>query len=294
MSAAAGVSRRIGDRTVWPVGLGCAFMSISDVVDEDRSLRAIHAALDAGVTVLDTARAYTTVDESAHNERLVARALAQRTASEEVLVVTKGGHFRADRTTWGVDGRPEALRRDCEASLRALGVEEIDLYLLHHPDPAVPVAESVGALDELRTRGLVRMIGVSNVDLGQLEQARRAARIDAVQNLFSPVDQAGLPVVEACAEAGIAYLAYSPLRGLAASSAQRLPRSLEVARREGISLQRLMLAWLLGRTTVLPLVGATREESARDSAAAATTALPEEAWAIVDAEILAGFDAVGT
>lgn len=280
---------RIGDLSVGPVGLGGAGWSIRPDLDEERSIRTIHAALDAGVTLLDTARAYTTVDHAAHNEALIARALAQRPDVADVLVATKGGHFRTGPAKWGVDGRPAALRSDCEASLRALRVDAIDLYFLHHPDPGVPLAESVGALESLRAEGLVRMIGVSNINTSQLAIARAVTTIDAVENHFSPLDQDDLPVVEQCAAAGIAYLAYSPLRGVAIESAGQasggLPGCRGVAHEAGVSLPRLLVAWMLRLGDVIPIVGATRPESARDTAAAASLRLPESAWAVVDAEV---------
>lgn len=280
--------RSIGDRVVWPIGLGGARWSLDPDVDEARAVRTIHAALDAGVTLLDTARAYTTVDHHAHNETLIARALAERSDADRVLVVTKGGHVRIDATTWGVDGTPTALRRDCEASLRALGVEAIGLYLLHHPDPTVPVEESVGALHDLQVEGLVTMIGVSNVDLEQLARARRVAPLAAVENQFSPVDQHDRPVVDVCREVGIAYLAYSPLGGrdpAVGSGAPSLPRSRALAREAGLSVPRLLLAWMVHRRGVIPVVGSTRPESAADSAAAASVVLTDDEWSVLDEEI---------
>lgn len=133
--------RRLGDLTVGAIGLGAMPMSTPPYPDEQRSLRTIAAALDAGVTLIDTADAYCAGPEDiGHNERLVAKALRQA-RRDDVLVATKGGHVRTSDGGWDLDGRPEHLRRACEASLRALGVAAIDLYQFHRPDPKVPWAE---------------------------------------------------------------------------------------------------------------------------------------------------------
>src|SRR5215213_6311053 len=169
--------RKLGDAEVFPIGLGAMQMSIDGRPDEAQSIRTIHAALDAGVNLIDTADAYA-LDESevGHNERLVAKALRGR--REEVVVATKGGHVRRGRA-WGLDGSPAHLRAACEASLRALGTDRIDLYQYHRPDPEVPFAESVGALKELQDEGKLRWIGLSNVDVAQLEEALGIAGVVA-------------------------------------------------------------------------------------------------------------------
>jgi aryl-alcohol dehydrogenase-like predicted oxidoreductase len=172
--------RRIGGMKVSAVGLGAMLLSLAGRPDEAGALRTIHAALDAGITLIDTADAYCLDgSEVGHNERLVAKALAAWPGDRDrVLVATKGGHTRPGRE-WGLDGRPEYLRRACEASLRALGVEAIGLYQFHRPDPKVPFAESVGALAELRAAGKVRMVGLSNVSVEQIQQARRIVEVAA-------------------------------------------------------------------------------------------------------------------
>ena len=158
-------TRRIGDTTVGAVGLGAMPMSLAGRPDEARSVATIHAALDAGVTLIDTADAYC-IDERdvGHNESLIATALASYGGNTDaVLVATKGGHTRP-RGSWGLDGSPRYLRRACEASLERLGVDAIGLYQFHRPDPRVPFEESVGALRELLDQGKIRMAGVSNTN----------------------------------------------------------------------------------------------------------------------------------
>ena len=165
--------RTLGTRTVGAIGLGGMPLSIEGRPDEAQAVRTVHAALDAGVTLLDTADAYCLgPDEVGHNERLLAKALASWSGDRDaVLIATKGGHTRPPDGSWALDGSREHLRAACEASLTALGVESIGLYQFHRPDPQVPWAESVGALEELRQEGKVQLVGVSNADPAQIREA---------------------------------------------------------------------------------------------------------------------------
>src|SRR5689334_2983078 len=162
--------RRLGPDgpLVGAIGLGGMYMSITGRPDEGQAIRAIHAALDAGVTLIDTADVYCLDHRDiGHNERLIAKAIAGR--AERVILATKGGLTRPDGA-WARDARPERLREACEASLRALRVSAIDLYQLHAPDSNVPFADSVGAIARLREHGKVRLVGLSNVDIAQIEE----------------------------------------------------------------------------------------------------------------------------
>jgi pyridoxine 4-dehydrogenase len=141
--------------------------------------RLLRAALESGVTLVDTALVYSTRDEAGYSERLLGKALRSVTDHERPLVATKGGHYRRG-DSFVVDGRPETIRANCEQSLRALDAESIDLYFLHKPDPTVPIAESVGAIAELRQAGRVRLVGLSNVSESQLAEARSVVEIAAV------------------------------------------------------------------------------------------------------------------
>jgi aryl-alcohol dehydrogenase-like predicted oxidoreductase len=273
-------SRRIGGVKVSAVGLGAMPMSLAGRPDEARSLRTIHAALDAGVTLIDTADAYCLGgSEVGHNERLVAKALASWPGDRDgVLVATKGGHTRPGRE-WGLDGRPVYLRQACEASLRALGAEAIGLYQFHRPDPKVPFAESVGALAELRAAGKVRMVGLSNVSVDQIEQARRIVEVASVQNELSPRFRRSEGELAWCAAHRIAFLPWSPLGGIGRGGmlGQRHQAFAEVAGRHGVSPQQVALAWELARApVVIPIPGARRPETIADSAAAATLRLDDD------------------
>src|SRR5918999_4172531 len=177
-------TRKLDGADVFPIGLGGMPMSLSGRPPEEQAIRAIHAALDAGVNLIDTADAYSRDgSDVGHNERLIAKAIRDR--RDGVLVATKGGHTRTPGRGWEVDGRPEHLRRACEASLKALETDRIDLYQYHRPDPDVPYAESVGALRDLQEEGKVRWIGLSNANVEQIEESLEIADIAAVQNQLS-------------------------------------------------------------------------------------------------------------
>lgn len=241
----------------------------------------IAAALDAGVNLLDTADAYA-LDESefGHNERLVARALAQYGGdAPRPVVATKGGHTRQGEE-WELDGSPEYLRKACELSLRTLGVEAIDLYQLHRPDPDTPYAESVGALRDLRDEGKIRHVGLSNASVAQLEEAERIVPIAAIQNELSPRYLTPLAngEVEACEQRGLPFLAWSPLGGMdaAASGPAGVAAIGAIAAERGVSPQRVTLAWLLSLSdSIVPIPGASRPETIRDSVAALELSLDD-------------------
>ncbi len=278
--------RRLGDLTVGAIGLGAMPMSTPPYPDEQRSLRTIAAALDAGVTLIDTADAYCAGPEDiGHNERLVAKALRQA-RRDDVLVATKGGHVRTSDGGWDLDGRPEHLRRACEASLRALGVAAIDLYQFHRPDPKVPWAESVGALEDLHREGKVLRVGVSNADPDQIREAASVTRLVSVQNELSPRFRSSEPEVAVCAQVGVAFLPWSPLGGMGSAAGLGSQHGAfgEVARERGVSPQQVCLAWLLAKGEhVVPIPGASRPESIVDSAAAADVVLSPDEVARLDA-----------
>ncbi|HET6633613.1 MAG TPA: aldo/keto reductase [Streptomyces sp.] len=281
-------TRRIGDTEVSAIGLGAMPMSVEGRPDESRAVATIHAALDAGVTFIDTADAYyAQADGPGHNELLVARALASHDRGRDVLVATKGGHTRPDGA-WGLNGSPEYLRQACEDSLKRLGVESIGLYQFHRPDPDVPFADSVGALRDLLDAGKIRMAGISNADPGQIREAHDilGGRLAAVQNQFSPAFRSSEPELELCAELGVAFLPWSPLGGI--SKAGELGSTYapfaRVAEAHGVSPQRVCLAWMLAKApVVVPIPGASRPETAADSAAAAGLPLTPPEIAELDA-----------
>lgn len=273
--------RTIGNRNVSAIGLGAMPMSVDDRPPRDQSLRAIHAALDAGITLIDTADAYCRdASDIGHNEQLVAEALAAWGGDRDAVVVaTKGGHVRGGDGSWQVDGRPEYLRQACEASLRALGAESIDLYQFHRPDPQVPIAESVGALAELQAAGKVAMVGVSNLSVEQIREAQTVADVVSVQNEYSPAFRSSQAEVEFCEQERIAFLAWSPLGGMGAANTlgRRFPAFAEIAADHGVSPQQVALAWELASAgTTIPIPGASRPETILDSAAAVNLSLSAE------------------
>ncbi|MFJ8622655.1 aldo/keto reductase [Kitasatospora sp. NPDC093550] len=285
----------MGGTDVGAVGLGAMPLSVEGRPDSEQAVATIHAALDAGVRLIDTADSYHWhAGERGHNERLVARALASYgSGAQEVLVATKGGRGRPGDGSWTVDGRPDHLRRAAESSAARLGVESIGLYQLHKPDPAVPFADSVGALRDLADAGTIRLVGLSNVDRAQIRTAREilGPRLVSVQNRFSPAHRATRDTLELCAELGLAFLPWSPLGGISPSAvddpgAAAPPPDTPfhaLARARGVSPQRVCLAWHLAQSpVVVPIPGARRPESIRDSAAAAALALTAEELATLD------------
>ncbi len=279
--------RSLGDRTVGAIGLGGMPLSIEGRPDEAQAVRTVHAALDAGVTLVDTADAYCLgADDVGHNERLLARALASWSGDRDsVLIATKGGHTRPPDGSWALDGSRKHLRAACEASLRALGVEAIGLYQFHRPDPQVPWAESVGALEELRQEGKVQLAGVSNADPHQIREAASITSLAAVQNELSPRFRSSEPEVDLCAAEGIAFLPWSPLGGVgkAGDLGSTHAAYAEVAAERGVSPQQVCLAWLLAKApVVIPIPGARRVESILDSVAAAELQLSPEELARLD------------
>jgi len=274
--------------TVSVVGYGGMHLSITGRPTETESIRVIHAALDGGMTLIDTADAYS-LDESdtGHNERLIARALREWSGPRDrIIVATKGGIVRSGGR-WDRDGRPEHLRAACDASLKALGVEQIALYQFHAPDPRVPFQESVGALADLQTRGKIRWVGLSNVSVAEIENAERLLSVVAVQNRLNPFFREALTdgVVEYCTSRRIAFLAYSPTGG------GRLTKKLPdhplltgIARRLGVTAHSACLAWVIAQgTTVIAIPSARRVEHAMDSARAGDLELGAEDLASIDA-----------
>ena len=275
--------RTIGGRTVSAIGLGGMPMSIEGRPEARRSIATIHAALDAGVTFVDTADAYhRDAAEVGHNEELIAGALrTYGRGADDVLVATKGGHLRPGDGSWTVNGDPAHLKRAAKESAKRLGVEAIGLYQFHRPDPRVPYADSIGAIRDLLDEGVIRMAGISNATVDQIDEANQilGGRLDSVQNQFSPRFRSSLRELEHCAELGIAFLPWSPLGGISNApelSAQQAAFR-EVADEVGVSVYRVTLAWELALApVVVPIPGASRPESIRDSAAATDVDLTAE------------------
>jgi aryl-alcohol dehydrogenase-like predicted oxidoreductase len=282
-------TRRIGDTQVGAIGLGGMPMSIEGRPDEERSVATVHAALDAGVTLIDTADAYhRDAAEVGHNETLIARALSSHGGDTSgVLVATKGGHLRPGDGSWTLNGSPEYLKRACEASLKRLGVDAIGLYQFHRPDPKVPYADSVGAIRDLLDEGKIRFAGISNADPEQIKQADEilGGRLVSVQNQFSPAFRSSEPELELCAEMGIAFLPWSPLGGIAQAGelGSRFAPFAEIAKAREVSPQQVCLAWMLAKApVVIPIPGSSRPETIRDSVQAAALELTPDELARLD------------
>jgi aryl-alcohol dehydrogenase-like predicted oxidoreductase len=263
---------------------------LREPVEESLAIRTVHAALDSGVRLIDTAINYSIdPDAMGANEKLVARALASWSGDvDSVLVVAKGGNRRTPDELFVHDGTPENLRWSCETSLAALGVESIGLYILHAPDPKVPLAESLGALGELQSEGKIRLIGASNLGRRQLAEARSVVSIAAVENQLSPFARAAIPLARECAENGIAFLAWSPMGGQLGPGGlrQRHPELARIADARGVSPQRVALAWDLAQSpNVIPIPSGVEPEHVKDNAAAATLRLSSDELAAIEAYV---------
>lgn len=284
----------VGRTEVGAIGLGLMTFDQSGTQPREQLLDTVRAALDAGVTLFDTADAYGPGEElgagaQGANETLIAGLLDELGVRGRVLLATKGGHVRTDGGGWATDSRPEHLRQAVDASLRRLGVDQIALWQHHRPDPEVPYAEVIGTLAEIAASGKVRMVGLSNADPDQIRAAHAELGdvLVSVQNQFSPKHRASRPEIDTCAELGLAFLPWSPLGGLADAKglASAHPAFAQVAEARGVSAQQVALAWELAQApVVIPIPGAKRPESVRDSAAAADLQLSEEELAALDAE----------
>lgn len=276
--------RRIGDTKVSAIGLGAMPLSIEGRPERPQAIRTIHAALDAGITLIDTADAYTTdADGQGHNETLVAEALASWPGDTSgVLVATKGGLVHRDGGPWDRDGSPAHLKQAARESRRRLGVESIGLYQFHRQDPGVSYETSIGAIRELMDEGVIRMAGISNANLKQIALADHVlgGRLVSVQNQFSPAYRSSEGELDYCVEREIAFLPWSPLGGAGRGAGRGAevfgdhPAFAEIAEELGVSPQRVTLAWELALGhCVIPIPGASRPESIADSALAADLVL---------------------
>jgi aryl-alcohol dehydrogenase-like predicted oxidoreductase len=271
-------TRKLGTSglTVSAVGLGCMYLSIRDRPSEDDAVKTVHAALDAGVTLFDTADVYCLDHRDiGHNERLLARAFEGR-HDVGVVVATKGGLGRPNGS-WTQDASPAHLRAACEKSLAALRVSRIDVYQLHAPDSKVPLADSVGELARLKAEGKIAHVGLSNVSVAQIEEASRITPVVSVQNRWNPQHRAPETegVLDHCTRNDIAFLPYSPFGGAnGALSLSKVGTLGKEAERRGVSPHRLVIAWMLAKSpVVIPIPGARRVASVLDSVAAAELTL---------------------
>ena len=257
---------------VSPIGMGCMPLSLAERPLESTAIRVLHAAMEAGTNFFDTADVYCQDHRDiGHNERLIAKALSQWHRPENIKVATKGGLCRP-KGRWESAGRPAQLRKACEKSLRALGVERIFLYQLHAPDPDIPFLDQVAVLKELQNEGKIEHIGLSNVSLAQVDAAAALTTIQTVQNRCHPRAQRDYrnALVSFLELRKISYLPYSPVGG--GNSHQEvaaIPVFTELAQKYACSPYAVILNWHLGQGPhVIPIPGASRLHSATDSPSA--------------------------
>jgi aryl-alcohol dehydrogenase-like predicted oxidoreductase len=237
--------------------------------DRDGAIATLRRAVELGVNLIDTADSYGPYV----SEELIAEAL--HPYPEGLVIATKGGLTRTGPGEWPRDGRPEHLREACEGSLKRLRVDRIDLYQLHAPDPNVPYEESVGALKELRDEGKIRLVGVSNVSVEQLQTARDIVPVATVQNRFNLADRSSEDVLERCEELGLGFIPWFPLS--AGSLAGPDGPLDEIAARHDATAAQIALAWLLARSDVmLPIPGTSTVQHLEENVAAAGIALGEQ------------------
>ncbi|MFC8670369.1 aldo/keto reductase [Streptomyces sp. NPDC057199] len=263
--------RRLGYGTAQLTGPGC-WGPRGEARDAVAVLR---RAVERGVTLIDTADNY----GPSVAEELVAEALYPYPAG--LVIATKGGVVRTGADAWHIEGRPERLRAMCEASLRRLRLDTIDLYQLHRLDPDVPMAEQLGALDELRREGRIRHIGLDSVTTEQLDAARELTDIASVQNRYNLTDRASEPLLRLCEAHGIAFLPWFPLgNGSLTTDAV----CADIAAAHGVSPGRIALAWLLHRSPVLcPTPGTGSLAHLEENLDAAAVRLSEEDMSRLDA-----------
>ncbi len=279
--------RTLGPFTVAPIGLGAMPMSMnsdSTYPDPDQAAATIHAALDAGVTYIDTADIYSpSWDTMGHNEEIVGRALKSYSGSTDgVIVGTKGGITRSEGEQWGRDGSLDYLRAAVHTSLKALDVEVIDLYQWHRPDRWKVYGDVIGHFKTLQDEGLIKAIGISNANVEEIEVAIEVlgeGGLASVQNEFSPRFRSSQDELDLCGEHGIAFLPWSPLGGTGGGArgvGEEFSAFADIARSHGVSPQQVVLAWELSLGEhVIPIPGARRPESIIDSVKAADLMLTD-------------------
>jgi aryl-alcohol dehydrogenase-like predicted oxidoreductase len=262
-----------GDRVVGRLGYGamrlCGPGVWGEPGDREGARKVLRRVVDLGITFIDTADAY----GPEVNERFIAETL--HPYPEGLVVATKGGLTRPRREAWDRDGRPEHLRAACEASLKRLRRERIDLYQFHAPDPRVPFEDSVGTLAELRSEGKIRHIGLSNVSVDQLRRARRLVPVVSVQNRYNITDRSSEDVLGECTREGIAFLPWYPLE--AGGSAGGKGALARVAAHHQATPAQIAIAWLLARSpVVLPIPGTSSIAHLEENVAAAGIQLSPE------------------
>jgi aryl-alcohol dehydrogenase-like predicted oxidoreductase len=274
-AAAAGTIDVGGDITVNRLGFGAMRITGPSIWGEppnrDQAIATLRRVVELGVNFIDTADSY----GPEVSERLIAEALYPY--PDDLVIATKGGLLRPEPSRWEPDGRPEHLREACEGSLRRLRLEQIPLYQFHRPDPKVPLAESVGALAELKDEGKVRHVGLSNVTEDQFREAERIVPIVSIQNRFNVTDRQSESMIDLCEQEDMVFLPWAPVQ-----QTERKVAVAVAARRHSVTEYQVVLAWLLAISpAILPIPGTSNPRHAEENVAAASLELsPDEVAAI--------------
>jgi len=269
-AAAAGTIDVGGDLTVNRLGFGAMRITGTGIWGEppsrEQAIATLRRVVELGVNFIDTADSY----GPSVSEELIAEAL--HPYPDDLVIATKGGLVRPGPNRWDADGRPEHLREVCEGSLRRLKLEQIPLYQLHRVDPHVPLAESLGAIAELKNEGKIRHVGVSNVSEDELREAQRILPIVSVQNRFNVTDRKSQPVIDLCEQDDLVFLPWAPIQ-----QAERRVAVAAAAENHGVTDRQIVLAWLLVKSpAIIPIPGTGSPEHAEENIAAASIELTAE------------------
>jgi pyridoxine 4-dehydrogenase len=269
-ASAAGTIGIGGDLTVNRMGFGAMRITGPGIwgepPDREQARATLRRAIELDVNFIDTADSY----GPDISEELIAETL--HPYPDDLVIATKGGLVRPGPGEWEADGRPEHLREACEGSLRRLKLEQIPLYQYHRPDPKVPLAESIGALVQLKQEGKIRHIGVSNFNERQLREAMQLTPVVSVQNRYNLADRGSDPVIDVCDQEGLVFLPWAPIQGI-----DKMPAVLAAAESHGVTPRQIALAWLLARSRqILPIPGTGSAEHVADNIAAASIELASE------------------
>jgi pyridoxine 4-dehydrogenase len=276
-AAAAGTIEIGGDLVVRRMGFGAMRITGNgvwgDPPDIDRAKATLRRVVELGVTFIDTADSY----GPEVSERLIAETLYPY--PDDLVIATKGGLVRPGPGRWDADGRPEHLREACEGSLRRLRLDQIPLYQLHRPDPRVPLAESLGALVQLKDEGKIRHIGISNVSEAQLQAAQQVTPVVSVQNRYNAADRKSESMVDVCEQERLAFLPWAPIQ-----QANGNPAVVRAAKQHDASPRQIVLAWLLARSPqMLPIPGSGSPQHVEANVAAASIELSADEVAAITA-----------
>lgn len=267
------------------IGYGGMPLSIDGRPPEDAAKQAVHAAIDAGMTFIDTADVYCLDDDDiGHNERLIASAVRERSDRDSIRIATKAG-LRRPNGAWTRDGSPQHIREACEHSLRMLGVDQIFLYQFHAPDEKVPFEKSIEAFAELQREGKCRHVGISNVTIEQLDRASAIVDVVSVQNRLNVYFRESIEVAAECARRGVTFLAYSPVGG--GRLTKKIPQFdvlQRIAAKHDATPHQVAIAWTRTKgSTVVPIPGGRSTKHIIDSARSVDVRLTDDDVAAIDA-----------